>query len=332
MTKIIQADAAAIAKAAVLIKEGGLVAMPTETVYGLAGNALDGKAVARIYEAKGRPSFNPLIAHFASVEEAKTCAVFDERAEALAQSFWPGPLTMVLQRAQDCAVSELATAGLESIAVRIPDHAVARDLIKAAGVPLVAPSANKSGGLSPTAPAHVAASLGDKVDTILAAGKCKVGLESTVIDLSDGTPVILRPGAITAEDISSVLVVPVHYASDSGDIKSPGQLLKHYAPDTPVRLNAVDVKAGEALLAFGSIKFMGVEGGGHAIDLPSESLRNLSEEGDLYEAAANLFAMLKELDCPEHTAIAVMNVPNQGLGIAINDRLKRAAASRTMAS
>jgi L-threonylcarbamoyladenylate synthase len=331
MTKICQADQSAIEEAAAIIKAGGLVAMPTETVYGLAGNALDGQAVARIYAAKGRPSFNPLIAHFADAKDAEDFALFDDRARALAQSFWPGPLTMILPKIQDCGVSELATAGLETIALRVPDHQVARDLIRAAGVPLVAPSANKSGALSPTAPAHVAASLGDKVDMILAAGKCRVGLESTVVDLTGPQAVILRPGAILAEDLEGVLGAPVMCADDSddSDIKSPGRLLKHYAPDTPVRLNAVDVKTGEALLAFGSIKFMGVErreaGGGAAKDLPETALRNLSEEGDLYEAAANLFAMLKDLDRPEHSAIAVMNIPERGLGIAINDRLKRAA-------
>ena len=317
-----------IQEAADIIKSGGLVGMPTETVYGLAANALDGKAVAKVFEAKGRPSFNPLITHFAKAEDVAAFAEMDEAAKTLAYHFWPGPLTMILPRKENAGISELVTAGLETIAVRVPAHPAARDLIKAAGVPIAAPSANKSGTISPTTPDHVADSLGDAVDMILAGGASEVGLESTVIDLSGETPVILRPGGITAEQISEVLERDVAYdLGESKDVKSPGQLLKHYSPNIPVRLNAVDLEPDEALLAFGSVKFMGIKGGGAAKDLPEEQRKNLSEEGDLHEAAANLFSMLRALDQPVFTRIAVMAIPDQGLGVAINDRLKRAASS-----
>lgn len=326
MGQIIAANSSSIAKAAALLREGRLVGMPTETVYGLAANALDGRAVARVFEAKGRPSFNPLITHFADEKDVEDYAVMDERGRALAQAFWPGPLTMILPRRENSALSDLVTAGLPTVAVRVPALQAARDLIRAAGVPLAAPSANISGSLSPTSAAHVALGLGNKIDMILAAGSSEVGLESTVVDLSTETAAILRPGGITAEDISAVLGYKVSYLQDGDAIKSPGQLLKHYAPDTPVRLNAIDLMPGEALLAFGSIRFMGIRGGGAAADLPDTMLRNLSEGQDLHEAAANLFAMLRELDRPEHQAIAVMNLPDIGLGVAINDRLQRAAS------
>lgn len=321
-----------IAKAAAILKSGGVVAMPTETVYGLAGNAFDGKAVAKIFEVKGRPQFNPLITHFAEGADVAFCADMNEKAKALAQKFWPGPLTIILPRAKNCKVSELASAGLETIAVRVPNHPVARKLIKACGFPLVAPSANLSGSVSPTSPAHVAESLGGKVDMILAAGASSVGLESTVIDLSEGKPVILRPGAVTAEDIAQVLDEEVSYESgDASKPKSPGLLLKHYAPKIPLRLNAIDLQPGEAVLGFHSMKFMGIVktkdgGGGAAMSLPESMRRNLSEEGDLHQAAANLFAYLRELDRPEYKGIAVMPIPDVGLGVAINDRLKRAAS------
>lgn len=316
-----------IVKAAAVLKAGGLVAMPTETVYGLAGNALDGQAVAKIFETKGRPQFNPLIAHFAEAKDIHAYAVMNDKAQALAQAFWPGPLTLVLPRKKECAISELASAGLDTLAVRIPAHPVARKLIQACGFPLVAPSANLSGTVSPTSPMHVAESLGDRVDMILAAGSSPIGVESTVVDLSDGKVVILRPGAVTAEQISEVLGEEVVYdAGDPDRPKAPGLTLKHYAPKIPLRLNAIDLKPGEALLAFGSIRFMGIKGGGAALSLPESQRRNLSEEGDLHQAAANLFAYLRELDRPEHKGIAVMAIPNNGLGVAINDRLKRAAS------
>lgn len=315
-------------EAANLLKSGKLVALPTETVYGLGANALDGEAVARIFEAKGRPSFNPVIVHVPDAESAQKYVSMNARAKAVVAAFWPGPLTIILPRRADCAVSELCSAGLPTLAIRVPAHPVALSLLKESGLPIAAPSANVSGQVSATTAQHVAEGLGDKVAMILAAGPCEVGLESTVLDLSGDKPVVLRPGAITAEQIADVLDCDVGYDfGDHGDkVKSPGQLLKHYAPSIPVRLNAVDVAPGEALLAFGSIKFMGVKGGGSAKDLPDTALRNLSESGDLHQAAANLFRMLRELDRPEHTHIAVMNIPDQGLGIAINDRLKRAAA------
>lgn len=317
-----------IKEAAEIIRSGGLVIFPTETVYGIGANALDGKAAAKIFEAKGRPQFNPLISHVASLKQAEELAHFDARAKALAQAFWPGPLTLILPRAEN-SVSELVSAGLDTVALRMPSHPAALALIKEAGVPIAAPSANRSGEPSATTPKHAADSLGDKVDLILAAGPCEVGLESTVLDLSGEEALILRPGAITPEDIEP-LIGPVRYGHEEADVnkpKSPGLLLKHYAPNLPVRLKAVDVKQGETLLAFGSIKFMGVEGGGAAKDLPEERLRNLSENADLHEAAANLFKYLRELDKPELSGIAVMDIPNTGLGIAINDRLKRAAES-----
>lgn len=326
--RVITAQDDGIRQAAQILRAGGLVAFPTETVYGLGANALDGAAVARIFAAKGRPSFNPLIVHAADVAAVAPLVVMNEYAQMLATAFWPGPLTLVLPRAKNCPVSELCSAGLPDLAVRVPAHPVARALLEQAGVPLAAPSANKSGLLSPTTPAHVAASLGDAVDLILAGGACAVGLESTVVDLVGPRPLILRPGAVTANEIAAVLGMEVGYEAGNADKpRSPGQLLRHYAPGVRVRLNAVDVVPGEALLAFGSIKFMGVRGGGHAKDLPETAYRNLSEEGDLHEAAANLFRMLHDLDRPEHAAIAVMSVPREGLGIAINDRLVKAAAS-----
>ncbi len=326
MSIIAAASQDAIQKAASILTDGGLVAFPTETVYGLGANALDGKAVARIFEAKGRPAFNPLIVHYLSLEDAAQDVVAPDFAKELAAHFWPGPLTMILPRARERRVSELASAGLPTLAVRVPAHETARKLIKTCGFPLAAPSANRSGSLSPTSPQHVADSLGGAVDMILAGGTCAVGLESTVIDLSADEPVILRPGGVTAEDIERATGLTVFYdGGDHGKPRSPGQLLKHYAPKIPVRLNAVDVSPNEALLAFGSVKFMGVRGGGFAKDLPTEKLKNLSETGDLYEAASNLFSMLHALDKSGASAIAVMNVPDQGVGIAINDRLKRAA-------
>lgn len=322
---IIAANTASIQKAAEILRNGGLIGMPTETVYGLAADATNSKAIARIFEAKGRPSFNPLITHFTNIADIETHVHMNDRAKALAQAFWPGPLTMILQRREDSTIHDLVTAGLPTLAVRIPNHPTAQDLIKVAGTPLAAPSANISGTLSPTAPTHVAASLGNKVDMILAAGSAQVGLESTVIDLSTPQTTILRPGAITKEDIETLGITLTE--NTSSHIKSPGQLLKHYAPNTPVRLNAIDLNEGEALLAFGSTKFMGMRNGAAASTLPDSQIRNLSEYTDLHEAAANLFAMLRDLDRAKHTAIAVMNIPNEGLGIAINDRLQRAASS-----
>lgn len=314
------ANQESIAEAAEVLKSGGLVGMPTETVYGLAANALDGEAVAKIFEAKGRPSFNPLIIHVPDLEAASAYVEVSEEAKMLAMHFWPGPLTMILPRRADCPVSELASAGLDTLAVRAPSHPVALELLKTCKLPVAAPSANKSGALSPTTPLHVQESLGEAVELILAAGACDVGLESTVVDLSGAHPAVLRPGAVTAEGIGEVLGGDVRIeGGDAERPKSPGLLLKHYAPNTPLRLNAIDVKEGEALLAFGSDKFM------VARDFPDDMKRNLSENQDVHEAAANLFAMLKELDQSGAKGIAVMAVPENGIGAAINDRLRRAA-------
>lgn len=328
MTEIKTASVDSIVQAAEMIRSGGLVAFPTETVYGLGANALDGKAVASIFAAKKRPSFNPVIIHVASREDAEKYVVCDARAKGLMQAFWPGPLTLILPKKEGGGVSDLVSAGLPSIAIRMPNHPVALQLIARAGVPIAAPSANSSGEPSATTPQHVIQSLGDNVPFILAGGACAVGLESTVLDLTGDVPTILRPGAITAEDLEPYIGdVPYDFGGHDAP-KSPGQLLKHYAPSVPVRLRAVDIEADEALLAFGSLKFMGVKGGGFAKDIAPERLRNLSETGDLHEAAANLFAMLRDLDDGVNTKIAVMDVPDVGLGIAINERLSRAARGR----
>lgn len=328
MTRITTIQPDTLAEAASLLEADRLVAFPTETVYGLGANALSDQAVSGIFEAKGRPSFNPLILHCYSLEQVSRYAELNERAEKCAQHFWPGPLTLILRQKAHNNVSQLATAGLETVAIRVPDHPIAQKLLRKLDFPLVAPSANRSGTVSPTAPAHVVESLGGRVDMILAAGNTKIGLESTILDLSGDTPVILRPGHITQELLEQVLEQKIAYAElDKKDRPvSPGQLLKHYAPETPVRLNAIDLKPGEALLAFGSTKFMGIHGGGKADDLPETMRRNLSKTQDLEEAAANLFRMLRELDKPAHQAIAVMAIPQNGIGFAINERLKRATA------
>lgn len=329
MAKVTPVNDEVLAQAADLIKDGQLVAFPTETVYGLGADATNGQAVARIFEAKGRPHFNPLISHFATAELAFAEVEADERAQKLAHHFWPGPLTMILPQKQSSRLADLVTAGLGTAAVRVPSHAVAQRLLQSIDVPIAAPSANASGQVSPTSPVHVMHSLGEKVILVLAAGACEVGLESTVVDLTDDKTVILRPGAITAEDMEAVLEQEILYdfAIKGTDDKprSPGQTLRHYAPSVPLRLRAVDVAPDEALLSFGSVKFMGLQGGGLARDLPAQQHMSLSPEGDLHEAAANLFAMLRALDRPEFKAIAVMDIPDVGLGVAINERLRRAA-------
>jgi len=312
---IVPADKESIARAAALLREGKLVAFPTETVYGLGGDATSDKAVAAIYAAKDRPQFNPLIAHVADVRALDALIEWNENARMLAMQFWPGPLTLVLLRKKDCPVSLLASAGMDTLAVRIPSHPIARQLLAEVGRPIAAPSANQSGKLSPTTPLHVAESLGGKVDMILAGGKSAVGLESTVIDLVSKQPRILRPGGITKEQLEKA-IGPVEAAmTDSSAPLSPGMLPSHYAPNLPLRLNAENVAANEALLAFGPDTL--IKGGAMRL--------NLSEKGDLDEAAANLFAMLRQLDQPRFSGIAVMPVPNTGLGVAIIDRLKRAS-------
>jgi L-threonylcarbamoyladenylate synthase len=309
---IVKADKEAIAEATRIICSGGLVAFPTETVYGLGADATQGEAVARIFEAKGRPRFNPLIAHVADLDAARDLAQFGEDALALARRFWPGPLTLVLPRAPRTHVSELVTAGLETLAIRIPAHPVARALIEAAGVPIAAPSANKSGRVSPTRAEHVEEDFGAGIGMILDGGDADAGLESTIVALAP-QPTLLRPGAIAREDIEAVLARPL--ADSSVDkVQSPGQLLSHYAPRAALRLDAAGALPGEALLAFGP-------------KAPQDAL-NLSPAGDLREAAANLFASLRALDAKRPLRIAVMPIPASGLGEAINDRLRRAAAPR----
>ncbi|MEE4330106.1 MAG: L-threonylcarbamoyladenylate synthase, partial [Wenzhouxiangella sp.] len=313
-----------------ILRRGGLVAFPTETVYGLGANARDDQAVAGIFQAKGRPRFNPLIIHYASSESAFEDVASDALAASLARSFWPGPMALILPRAADCTVSRLASAGLPTLAVRVPDHPVARELIERAGCPLAAPSANRSGRISPTTPEQVATSLGQRVGIILAGGACRVGLESTVIDLSGPAPVILRPGAITPEAIETAIGVAIPYAEhDDGDDKqprSPGLTLRHYAPRARLRLEATDLRSGEALLAFGDTESLRTSSGRRLGEVPDQACLNLSPAADLTEAAANLFRMLDTLDAEGHELIAVMPIPQHGLGRAINDRLRRGAA------
>lgn len=328
-TQTIKADAAAPRAAAQCLAAGGLVAFPTETVYGVGADATNGKAIARLYAAKGRPSFNPLIAHVGNMEAARRLARFDAAAERLAAAFWPGPLTLVLPKTPDCPVADLATAGLDSIAVRVPNHPVARALIAAFGKPVVAPSANRSGHVSPTTAAHVLADLRGRVELVVDGGPTPVGVESTIIACL-GEPTLLRPGGLAREEIERLLGRPLAEAphadtADEGEAPlAPGMLASHYAPRAKLRLDADIVHAGEALLAFGPVRPAGAE---HA-----DAMLNLSARGDLVEAAANLFSHLRTLDASGAGTIAVMPVPQEGLGEAINDRLRRAAAPRQLTS
>lgn len=317
MARIVSPSPAVLTEAAHALRAGQLVAFATETVYGLGGSAYDDTAVARIFAAKGRPSFNPLIAHVPSAEEAARDVIFDARAHALAAAFWPGPLTLVLPKAAGSAISHLVSAGLPTVAIRVPGHPVAQAFLRAAGVPVAAPSANRSGGISPTCAAHVAASLGDQVDMVLDGGPCHVGLESTVVDLSTPQAALLRPGGITRAQIEAI-IGPVLTAQENPDApKSPGQLLSHYAPGLPVRLNVRSPLPSEAWLGFGP-----------DCD-PAQTVASLSACGDLVEAAANLFALLYAFDDPSRfSGIAVAPIPDHDLGAAINDRLRRAAAPR----
>ena len=309
---------ARILQAAQMICDGALVAMPTETVYGLAADATNGAAVARLYATKGRPRFNPLIVHVASVEHAARLVVLTPLAERLAARFWPGPLTLVLAARQGNGIADLVTAGLDTLAVRMPAHDVARALIAQSGRPLAAPSANRSGRVSPTTAAHVAEEFGADVGMILDGGATRHGLESTILDATGVRPVLLRPGSIAVDAIEAAAGVGIERrAVDPHAPTAPGQLVSHYAPAARVRLNARDVRDGEALLAFGDEV---LEGGGQVI--------NLSERGDLAEAAQRLFAALRALDASGAAVIAVMPIPDHGLGEAINDRLARAAAPR----
>jgi L-threonylcarbamoyladenylate synthase len=305
----------AIARAGEMLRAGRLVAFPTETVYGLGGDATSDAAVARIFAAKGRPRFNPLIVHVPDLTAAEAIAEFGPRARDLARRFWPGPLTLVLRRRATSGISLLACAGLDTVAIRVPSHPVAQALLCETGRPLAAPSANRSGHVSPTEAGHVATELGDRVDLILDGGRCVVGLESTVLDLSSATPGLLRPGGATLEEIARSLGWFAVVETDPAAPRSPGQLASHYAPRLPLRKDAVAARPGEALLAYGAPTPPGFA-----------EVLNLSETGDLAEAAANLFAMLRRLDRAEFTGIAVMPIPEHGLGRAINDRLRRAAA------
>jgi L-threonylcarbamoyladenylate synthase len=302
---------ARIRTAAEALRRGGLVAYPTETFYGLGALARDAAAVDRLVRAKGRPDGKPLPLVAGDLAAVGEVALISDDAACLAQRFWPGPLTLVLPRRPSAPLALLASAGLDTIAVRAPDHPIARALIAAAGVPIAAPSANRSGTLSPTTAAHAAASLGDRLEMILDGGPCRVGVESTIVGLIGPRPTLLRPGGVPVEAIEAV-VGPLAAAGDGGPVRAPGMLSRHYAPGRPVRLEATDKAPGEALLGFGA-------------DVAGADL-NLSPVGDLAEAAANLFAMLRALDRPDIAAIAVAPIPEVGLGRAINDRLRRAAA------
>ena len=308
-------------EAARLLLAGRLVAFPTETVYGLGADATNDTAVAGIFAAKGRPRFNPLITHYADADAAAAEVLFDSRAEALAARFWPGPLTLVLPRRPESRVSLLCSAGLDSLGVRVPRHPLTLALLRQVGRPLAGPSANPSGRISPTSAEDVRQAFGPAVSLVLDGGPCPVGLESTVLDLTAGRPRLLRPGAVTRAELEAVVgplaAAEAGEASAAGPLKSPGLLKSHYAPSRPVRLNAEAVARDEALLAFGPHPLAG-----------AARTVNLSERGDLLEAAARLFAGLRSLDRPDISAIAVMPIPQDGLGEAINDRLARAAAPR----
>jgi L-threonylcarbamoyladenylate synthase len=321
-TRVLGTDREAIAAAVRCLAAGGLVAFPTETVYGLGADAQNAAVVARLYEAKGRPPFNPLIAHIADAAAGERLARFSTDALRLAQAFWPGPLTLVLPKRSDCPVAELATAGLDSVALRVPDHPIARAIIEAFGKPVVAPSANRSGHVSPTTAAHVLADLRGRIDLIIDGGPAPIGIESTIVACLNG-PLLLRPGGVPRAEIALVLgreLPDIPRPPTSEGPIAPGQLASHYAPRTPLRLDAAEVKEREALLAFGDELPMAAE--------RAVKVLNLSPRSDLIEAAANLFSQLRTLDAAGARAIAVMPVPRIGLGEAINDRLQRAAAPR----
>lgn len=309
-----------VERAAALLRDGQLVAFPTETVYGLGGDATDDRAVAAIFAAKGRPQFNPLIIHLAVTAAARDLVELDARAEILARRFWPGPLTLVLPRPRDCPASLLASAGLNSLAIRVPAHPLAHALLAAVGRPIAAPSANRSGRVSPTMAAHVLDELGGRIAAIIDGGPCRIGVELTVVDLTTPRATLLRPGGIPVEALREILGAiddGIPGAETPSAPRAPGMLLSHYAPLLPLRLDALSVRPDEALLAFGPSSPAG-----------AASTRWLSRSGDLEEAAANLFAALRDVDRREFSGIAVAPVPDRGLGRAINDRLRRAAAPR----
>ena len=315
----LDASSGSIATAAAILARGGLVSFPTETVYGLGADATNGRAVASIYEAKGRPNFNPLIAHVLDLAGAQRQADFSPAAQRLAEAFWPGPLTLVLPKGASCAVSDIATAGLDSVALRVPGHPIARQLLAVLGRPVAAPSANRSGHVSPTLAAHVAADLDGRIDAIIDGGAADVGVESTILACLGGEVTLLRPGGITRAAIEGALGRAVETAESSPDENpvSPGLLSSHYAPRARLRLDAEAAQAGEAWLGFGPDN----------APSPGPAL-NLSPGGDLEEAAANLFGMLRELDATGAPTIVVARIPEHGLGEAIRDRLARAAAGR----
>jgi L-threonylcarbamoyladenylate synthase len=315
-TRVLTADAASIEAAAACLRAGGLAAFPTETVYGLGADAGNGEAVARLYAAKGRPAFNPLIAHVADLAAAQRIAFFYKDAQKLADAFWPGPLTLVLPKRPEGGVSDLALAGLDTVAVRVPDHPVALALLRAFGGPVVAPSANRSGHVSPTSAAHVMSDLRGRIDLVIDGGTCAVGVESTIVSFN-GAPTLLRPGGLARDKIEHVLGHPLAVAVTAEEAPlAPGMLASHYAPKAQVRLDVLAPREGEALLAFGP-----------APDFAG-TMFNLSPRGDLIEAAANLFSHLRALDASGAKTIVVMSVPRHGLGEAINDRLARAAAPK----
>ena len=306
--KVLPAKAAGIAEAARVLVAGGTVAVPTETVYGLAARADRAEAVAGIYRAKGRPDFNPLIVHVPDLAAAATLAVFDDRARALAAAFWPGPLTLVLPRREGAPLAAAVSAGLPTLALRVPAHPVMRAVLEAAGLPLAAPSANRSGGVSPTSAAHVAASLGARADLILDGGTTERGLESTIVAVRPGGGwQILRPGPVTRAVIADVLGETP--SEEERGIEAPGQLASHYAPGKPVRLAAERAEDGEFLIGFGAVA----------------GTISLSRSGDLAEAAARLYACLHEAAAAPEPRIAVAPIPEEGIGAAINDRLRRAS-------
>ncbi len=310
-TRIFAPDGAGLSAAAGVLSAGGLVAFPTETVYGLGVDARSTVAVARLYDAKGRPSFNPLIVHVASLEAAERYVEFDDAARALAAAFWPGALTLVLPLKPDAGISPLVTAGLDTLAIRVPDHAVAQGLMAAFGGPIAAPSANPSGQVSPTKFAHVQDQMSGVIEGIVDGGDCGVGLESTIL-ATQPVPTLLRAGGLPAEAIEAALGFDLAVAGENASPTSPGQLASHYAPKGTVRLDAVMVEKGETLLGFG----------------PVDAAVNLSKSSDLVEAAANLFDALHQLNALGADKIAVSPIPDHGLGRAINDRLRRAAAPR----
>lgn len=317
---VVPATRESIDRAAEALARGETIAFPTETVYGLGANALDASAVAKVFAAKERPRFNPLIVHVLGLDDAEIYAVINDTAGKLICTFWPGPLSLVLPRKRGCAIADLVSAGLDTIALRAPNNRIARALLTAAKLPIAAPSANRSGRISPTTAAHVEEELGGLPAMILDGGPCTLGLESTVLGIDGDKVTVLRLGALAREEIETVLGRPLATADAGSQVTSPGQLPIHYAPDTPLRLDARTPRKGEAFLAFGP-------------DAPlyAGPLINLSPHGDLNEAAANFFASLRRLDAAGADAIAVMPIPNQGLGEAINDRLQRAAYARCLA-